>query len=922
MSRRPPAVSLIMLLQQLLLSLLLSGAHDVFAAAAAAPPSRVTGCRADGNAAELARPWLAAVEAGAWSATRRGAPMKTDDGAAASGAGRWAGAVWPQPVDASPPPSATAAAVVLGAGFVFGAQPDSMDQAGVLQRAMARFGPRVFQWGAPSGAGATDQGSAAVLRSATVVVAQPDVVLGPDIDESYSITVNCSSSLAPAASVHAETVWGAIWALETFVQLPQVSDARNTTAYWLPCTAVTDRPRFRARAAMVDCSRNWVSIPALMQFVDVMSANKQNMLHLHINDMTSWPLEIKAYPLLAERGALSASVPGLGARRTTWLQSDVRRLVRYATDRGVRLVPELDFPTHSDGPLQASYPQFLTAWTDAQNRSWRSNFDATSEEAWNFYEAVWTEVADLFPDAEVHIGGDEVDLEPWNRSLAVAAWARKYATACPDDPTLRCDSVAALVKYFARRAVATVARLGKRAIAWYGFESAIVDAYGASPGDYGRAPTQLTLDDWDGWNPQGPVFWQPGLAKLSYANQNTTMLLSGPFYVVAPEQRTNNVHQTWQDMYRVDARDWRDTSISTSHAPVNDWAKPTSAVVKADRCTSSASRVSNGWSVPPANTSGPVKIRLGAGGTEELCLDSSQGTAGTLLAAACNPKSGAQLWQFRELVPGTGIGHLFNAGGFGCDPWACPSWCPGVAFVPPPLFTCCAQFRWVSGVTPESAGGTAEIERCYDANYPEQRIRLEPAGASDVDKSLVRIRNVPLPSNLGDAIELCLAVAADATRQYPAAAEAAAKQRVRGTKLCLWGDTAHADSASLLSVATTNLMAMAQASWSPNGTTAQLPSAAMVAQRCRLAARGYPSLQSGIAGAGAPCPAVAAHVLHEHDEAEQAGLEAQLRALQEENRALRETLSAQSRQLQTDGIGNEPDVAFLVAAKVDTIFKK
>ena len=239
-------------------------------------------------------------------------------------------------------------------------------------------------------------------------------------------------------------------------------------------------------------------------------------------------------------------------------------------------------------------------------------------------------------------------------------------------------------------------------------------------------------------------------------------------------------------------------------------------------------------------------------------LDSN---AGTLLASPCDATSGAQRWQFRELVPGTGIGHLFNAGGFGCNPWACPSWCPGVQFVPPPLFTCCAMFEWIAGTVAPVPGGDTKIAQCYDASYPGQRIRLEPASSSmgiDANAQLYhRIRNVPLPKILGDATELCLAVDFESVARHTAAEEAAAKRRVRGSKLCLWGDTGHVDDSSLLVVASTNLVAMAETSWSVNGSSmVQLPmrEAAMAAQRCRLAARGYPSLQPGLAQTDLPCP--------------------------------------------------------------------
>eukprot|EP01052_Picozoa_sp_SAG31_P054127 SAG31_NODE_14235_length_819_cov_1.133333_1_plen_186_part_10 len=124
-------------------------------------------------------------------------PALKSDGDLAT-AGRWSGGLWPLPSSVSPPATPTDA-VVLDRSFVFDAQPASMDEAGVLKRALARFKPRLFQWGAPTGdTPAAVAGSVGPLVSATVVVAHRHVQLGPDIDERYTITVSqCSVGSSP-----------------------------------------------------------------------------------------------------------------------------------------------------------------------------------------------------------------------------------------------------------------------------------------------------------------------------------------------------------------------------------------------------------------------------------------------------------------------------------------------------------------------------------------------------------------------------------------------------------------------------------------------------------------------------------------------------------------------------------------------------
>lgn len=200
---------------------------------------------------------------------------------------------------------------------------------------------------------------------------------------------------------------------------------------------ISDAPRFEWRGVMLDVARHFFTIAEVKSLLDCMALYKFNRLHLHLTDDQGWRVEIKHYPLLIEKGAWripdkndSLCLSRVAAYRDGrfrlpqdrmrdglyggyYTQDELRDLIAYAAQRGIEVVPEVDFPGHSLAALGA-YPAFSC---DRRGGSWGVNFstplclgnDATLE----FCRNVLTEIFELFPSDYVHIGGDEVERTAW-----------------------------------------------------------------------------------------------------------------------------------------------------------------------------------------------------------------------------------------------------------------------------------------------------------------------------------------------------------------------------------------------------------------------------------------------------------------------------------------------------------------------------
>jgi hexosaminidase len=234
-------------------------------------------------------------------------------------------------------------------------------------------------------------------------------------DEGYSLTVSPHGAVLRAAK-HA----GLLHAVQSMRQL--------MAAKRIPCVDISDHPRFPWRGAMLDVARHFMPPEFLHRFVDLLALHKLNVLHLHLTDDQGWRMPVVGYPKLTEIGgrrtesmigpAGSTSYDGT-PHGGSYTRAELRALVRYAEDRGVTVVPEIEMPGHARAAL-AAYPEFgnfpdrpLQVWTE-----WgvSDSVFGVHEAALDFCREVLAEVMEIFPSQRIHIGGDECPSVEWERS--------------------------------------------------------------------------------------------------------------------------------------------------------------------------------------------------------------------------------------------------------------------------------------------------------------------------------------------------------------------------------------------------------------------------------------------------------------------------------------------------------------------------
>ena len=193
----------------------------------------------------------------------------------------------------------------------------------------------------------------------------------------------------------------------------------------LPCVDITDVPRHGWRGAMLDVARHYQPVRFLRRFVDLLALHKLNVLHLHLTDDQGWRMPVTAYPALTEIGGWRTETMIGPAGSTTsdgtphggaYTHAELRGLVAYAAERGVRVLPEIEMPGHARAAL-AAYPRFgndpgrhLPVWT-----GWgiSETVFGVGDETLEFCRTVLGEVMDTFPGEHVHIGGDECPPTEW-----------------------------------------------------------------------------------------------------------------------------------------------------------------------------------------------------------------------------------------------------------------------------------------------------------------------------------------------------------------------------------------------------------------------------------------------------------------------------------------------------------------------------
>lgn len=260
-------------------------------------------------------------------------------------------------------------------------------------------------------------------------------------DESYRLTVD-----EKKAELTAANPLGILRGVETLLQLVQP----GKLGWIIPAVQVDDEPRFPWRGLMIDVSRHFMPVDVIKRNINGMAAVKLNTLHLHLSDDEGFRVESKTHPKLQE----------LASDGLFFTQNQIRDIVAYAHERGIRVVPEFDVPAHALSWLIA-YPEFSSSpmpprlardMTDHE----RPVLDPTLESTYKLLDKVFGEMAPLFPDKYFHIGGDEVDSRYWDKNERIQAWMHSHNIK---------DSEA-LQAYFNQRVQKILAKHGKRMEGW------------------------------------------------------------------------------------------------------------------------------------------------------------------------------------------------------------------------------------------------------------------------------------------------------------------------------------------------------------------------------------------------------------------------------------------------------------------------
>jgi len=307
-------------------------------------------------------------------------------------------------------------------------------------------------------------------------------------DESYSLKVENSK-----ITIDATTDIGAIRALETLLQLV----SNNESEYYFTEAIINDFPRFTWRGLMIDAARHFQPIDVIKRNLDALAAVKMNVFHWHLTDDQGFRIESKTHPKLHE----------LGSDGLYYTHEQIKEVVKYASDRGIRVVPEVDVPGHATAILTA-YPEIASKDTIYNIERFSGIFDPTldptNEKTYEILDDLFGEMANLFPDKYVHIGGDENEGKHWDESEHIQAFMKQHNLETNHD----------LQTYFNIKLEEILAKYNKSLMGW---EEIMTD----------KMPTSALIHSWKGANEGAEL----GGSLMIAAKRGYYTVLSNGFYI-------------------------------------------------------------------------------------------------------------------------------------------------------------------------------------------------------------------------------------------------------------------------------------------------------------------------------------------------------------------------------------------------------
>lgn len=284
--------------------------------------------------------------------------------------------------------------------------------------------------------------------------------------EGYELTV-----LPDKIEIRSSSSAGEFYAIQTLLQLLPPTVYGNATGWekWeIPAVEIVDSPRFGYRGFMLDVSRTFFSADVIYKILDWLAFHKINKFHWHLIDDNGWRVEIKKYPLLTQKGAwrgpdeVLPPAYGSGNKRYGgfYTQKEIKEIIKYAADRNIEIIPEIDMPGHSKS-IVATYPQArcdISNYTESVNGEAFNAWCVGKAEKSNFkmLDDIIKEIANLFPSKTIHIGGDEVNFNIWKECPHCQALMKEKNIK--SEPELQ--------NYFMERVGKIIKKYGKNMAGW------------------------------------------------------------------------------------------------------------------------------------------------------------------------------------------------------------------------------------------------------------------------------------------------------------------------------------------------------------------------------------------------------------------------------------------------------------------------
>lgn len=310
------------------------------------------------------------------------------------------------------------------------------------------------------------------------LLSEEDKTLGT---EGYKLLVT-PESVTISANKPAGLFYGAQTILQLLPKEIESSKPVKNVAWTIPAVEITDYPRFGWRGLLFDVVRHFFTKEEVKSFIDEMAKYKYNLLHLHLTDDQGWRIEIKSLPNLTKTGAWRANRVGEWGKFTLptpdeprtyggfYTQEDMKEIIRYAKDRFIDILPEIDVPGHSLAAV-ASYPEltctpgnysvnsgekFMNWFSGGFTAMIDNTLCPANEKVYPFLDKVFTEIAELFPFGYIHMGGDECAKNFWEKNAMIKTLMNKEGLKTMDE----------VQSYFVKRVEKIIISKGKKMIGW------------------------------------------------------------------------------------------------------------------------------------------------------------------------------------------------------------------------------------------------------------------------------------------------------------------------------------------------------------------------------------------------------------------------------------------------------------------------